>query len=67
MITKMFAKLLKKLLKPVITEILVDEGLIKPKNNGIPKHYFIPYGQGFLNVLTNRYYTKDEYKTLFKD
>lgn len=63
----MFAKLLKKLIKSTVEEILREEGLLKPLSNGTPKHYYIPYGKGFLNVLTNRFYTKDEYENLFKD
>lgn len=66
----MFKKLLKKMLTPIILEILKENGIeFKPsptvfKGYDSNKHFYIKHYDGWLNIITNRVITNDEYERL---
>lgn len=67
----MISKLLRKLLEPIIIEILRDNG-IEVKSNPLLKDiesykkYYIKLKHGYINYITSRIINDDEYKRLKK-
>lgn len=67
----MFRNLLKKIIEPIVIEILKEQRLIKKRYKptlydgyDAMKHLYVKDGNGYINIVTHRLISKEDYEQI---